>query len=261
MKNHLKSLLAAGDVAIGAQLRFGSPAIAELFGCAGFDCIVFDAEHAPQTQTGILSQIQGLASTRATPIIRVPKNDPELFRVYLDMGAGGILAPFVKTPEEVEAGAKACRYPPRGTRGFGPDRAWRYGFDDQYFDEADDQVLYMVLIETVEAVDAIDEILSVDGVDSYLVGPFDLSISLGVPRQFDHPRFITAVNKVFQAARKAGKPAGMDVDATGCTRDTFQTPIEEGYRLLLVDGDEWMLQAASQNVMNSFSQAKETVAR
>ena len=260
MKNRLKSVLDAGDVAIGAQLRFGSPAIAELFGCAGFDYVVFDAEHAPQTQTGILSQIQGLASTRATPIIRVSKNDPDQYQVYLDMGAGGILAPSIKTPEEVEAGSKACRYPPRGTRGFGPDRACRYGFDAHYFDEADDQILYLVIIETVEAVDAIDEILSVDGVDAYVVGPFDLSISLGVPQQFDHPRFTEAVEKVFQAARKAAKPAGTDIDANACTRDTFQTPMEEGYRLLLVDGDEWMLQAATQNVMNSFSQAKETVA-
>ena len=261
MKNRLKSLFDAGDVAIGAQLRFGSPAIAELFGCAGFDCVVFDAEHAPQTQPGILSQIQGLASTSTTPIIRVPKNDPAIFQIYLDMGAGGILAPFVKTPDEVEAGAKACRYPPNGTRGFGPDRAWKYGFDDEYFDQADDQVLYMVIIETVEAVEAIDEILSVDGLDGFLVGPFDLSISLGVPRQFEHPRFTSAVEKVFHAAQKARKPAGTDVDAIGCTPDSFKGPMDKGYRLLLVDGDEWMLQAVTQNVIRCFSQAKETIAK
>ena len=261
MKNHLKSLLDAGEAAIGAQLRFGSPSIAELFGCAGFDYVVFDAEHAPQTQTGILSQIQGLASTPATPVVRVPRNDPDLFRVYLDMGAGGILAPFIKTPEEAQAGARACRYPPRGTRGYGPDRAARYGFDAHYFDEADDQVLYMVIIETVEAVDAIDEILSVDGVDAYVVGPFDLSISLGVPRQFDHPRFTGAVKKVFEAAREAGKTAGIDVDAIPCTPDAFRSPIEKGYRLLLADGDEWMLEAVTRNVMNCFSQAKEAIAK
>lgn len=261
MKNHLKSLLDAGDVAIGAQLRFGSPAIAELFGCAGFDYVVIDGEHAPQTPTGIFSQIQGLASTAATAIIRVPRNDPDLFRAYLDMGAGGILAPFVRTPEEVEAGARACRYPPAGTRGYGPDRASRYGFDDDYFDKADDQILYTVIIETVEAVDAIDEILSVDGVDSCIIGPFDLSISLGVPRQFEHPRFTQAVEKVFEASRKAGKPAGTDVDAIPCTADTFQAPIEKGYRLLLVDGDEWMLQAATRNVMNCFTRTMESSAK
>ena len=261
MKNRLKTLLDAGDVAFGAQLRFGSPAIAELFGCAGFDCVVFDAEHDPQSQPGILSQIQGLASTSATPIIRVPKNDPDIFRVYLDMGAGGILAPFVKTPEEVEAGAKGCRYPPRGIRGFGLDRAGRYGFDDQYFDQANDQVLYMVIIETVEAVEAIDEILSVDGLDGFVVGPFDLSISLGVPRQFDDPRFTSAVEKVVQAAQKAGIPAGTDVDAFGCTPDSFKGPMEKGYRLVLVDGDEWMLQAVTQNVINCFSQVKDIFVR
>jgi len=86
------------------------------------------------------------------------------------------LAPFIKTAAEVEQGAQACRFPPRGTRGYGPDRAVRYGFDTNYLEEADESVLYMVIIETD------DDIFSVDGVDAYLVGPFDLSIFLGLPR-------------------------------------------------------------------------------
>ena len=226
MKNRLKTLLDAGNVAIGAQLRFGSPAIAELLGCASFDCVVFAAEHAPQTRPGILSQIQGLASTLATPIIRVSKNVPDIFRVYLDMGAEGILAPFVKMPEEVKAGTKGCRYPPRGPRGFDPDRVKRDGFDYQYFDQANDQVLYMVIIEAVEA---IDEMLSVDGLDGFVVGPFALSISLGVPRQFDHPRFISAVERVVQAAQKARKSAGTNVDAFSCTpQPPFKDRWKEG---------------------------------
>ena len=256
MKNRLRSMLAEGQPCIGAQMRSGSPALAELFGCAGFDFLVFDAEHSPQTPPMILAQIQALASTPATPIIRVAANDPTGFGIYLDMGVGGILAPLVKTPEEVEAGARACRYPPVGTRGYGPDRAARYGFDADYFDEANDNVLYMAIIETAEAVDAIDEIMAVDGLDTYFVGPFDLSISLGVPRQFDHPRFLDAVEKVFAAAQRAGKPAGVNPDVGEDAVTSLSEPLEKGYRMVLVDGDVWMLEAATRNVVGAFSEAQ-----
>ena len=256
MRNQLRNLLAEGQPCIGAQMRSGSPALAELFGCAGFDYLVFDAEHAPQTAPMILAQIQALASTSATPIIRVPGNDPSQFGIYLDMGAGGILAPLVKTPEEVEAGARACRYPPVGSRGYGPDRAARYGFDTDYFDEANDNVLYMAIIETAEAVDAIDEIMAVDGLDTYFVGPFDLSIALGVPRQFEHPRFVEAVEKVFAAAQRAGKPAGVNPDIGADATASLAEPLGRGYRMVLVDGDVWMLEAATRNVIGAFSAAK-----
>ncbi len=120
MKNLMKEKLVTGKVVVGAQLRFGSPAIAELFGHAGFDYIVFDSEHAPQTPVGIQQQMQALAATPATPIVRMPKNDPDLMRPYLDMGAGGVLVPFINTAEEARLGARALRYPPVGTRGYGP---------------------------------------------------------------------------------------------------------------------------------------------
>ena len=95
MANALKQRLAAGKVAIGAQLRFGTPAIAELFGAAGFDWILIDSEHAPQNPVGIQAQLQAIGCTAATPLVRVPNNDPDLIKLYLDMGAQGIVYPFV----------------------------------------------------------------------------------------------------------------------------------------------------------------------
>src|SRR3990172_3212077 len=129
MKNRLRELLNAEKVAIGAQLRFGSPAIAELFGLAGFDWLSIDTEHAPQTPLTVQTQLQAVGCTNATPIVRVAKNDPDLIKLYLDMGAMGIVAPFVNTVEEAELGARACRYPPTGTRGWGPARAAGYGLN------------------------------------------------------------------------------------------------------------------------------------
>lgn len=242
MKNLVREKMRAGKVVIGAQLRFGSPAIAEMFGYAGFDFLVVDSEHAPQTPVGIQQQIQAAAGTPATPIVRVPKNDPDLMRPYLDMGAGGILAPFIMGREDASLGARALRYPPVGTRGFGPARAWRYGLDPEYYKRADDEMLFIPIIEDAAAVRNIDEILAVEGVDTFIIGPADLSFSLGVPMQFEHPRFLDAIRTITAAGLSSGKPLGTAV--YGCDMydaQSYQRFIDQGYTVLLIGGDEWML--------------------
>ena len=127
MDNRLKNLLNAGKVAIGAQLRLGSPAAAELFGYAGFDFVIVDGEHASQSPVSVQAQLQGIGCTDATPIVRLVKNDPDQIRLHLDIGGMGVLIPFISTAEQAEIGARACRYPPAGNRGWGPHRATQYG--------------------------------------------------------------------------------------------------------------------------------------
>jgi len=256
VKNRLKRLLEAGETAFGAQLRFGSPAIAEMFGLAGFDYLVLDGEHAPQTPVGIQSQLQAIAATPATPVVRLGKNDPELMRVYLDMGATAVLVPMVSTAEEAKRGADACRYPPRGTRGFGPARADGYGFDPDYFARSDEEMLYIPIIETAEALENLDEILAVDGVDTFIVGPCDLSISLGIPHDLEHPRFREAVRRMARAARDAGKPAGMSVYGDAFHPDTLRSFMDQGFPLLLIGGDQWLLQGVCRRVLDVYAQAR-----
>ncbi len=250
MMNQMKELLAAGKTVLGAQLRFGSPAIAELFGHAGFDYVLLDSEHAPQTPVGIQQQIQALAATPATPIVRVPKNDADLMRPFLDMGAAGIVVPFVNTAEDARRGAQALRYPPEGTRGYGPSRASRYGFDAHYFETANEQMVFLPIIEDVRAVTHIEEILALPGVDSFIIGPADLSISLGAPMQFDHPRFRDAVRTIARAAAAAGKPMGTGVYGGDMFEpDTYRSLIGQGFKLLLVGGDEWILHAGCRKLL------------
>ena len=119
MRNRLKELLETGKVAMGAQLRFGVPAIAELFGAAGFDWVLIDTEHAPQTPTSVQAQLQGVGCTEATSIVRTAKNDPDLIKLYLDMGAMGVVVPSINTAGEAGEGTSVCRYPPDGIRGWG----------------------------------------------------------------------------------------------------------------------------------------------
>jgi len=257
MDNVLKQKIKEGKVVLGAQLRFGSPAIAELFGYAGFDYVVFDCEHAPQTPAGIQAQIQAVSCTDATPIVRVPKNDPDIMRVYLDMGALGILAPFVNTAEEARTGAQALRYPPAGTRGFGPSRAAKYGLDSEYLKTADDNLLFFPLIEHVEGVKNVDEIIAVDGVDVPFIGPADLSMSMGLSVQMEHPRVEEAVEKIVNASKRAGKPACSCVYGGDLLNpDIYKKRIDQGFQVLLIGGDEWMLADSCKKVINCISKLK-----
>jgi 4-hydroxy-2-oxoheptanedioate aldolase len=249
MTNRLKDLLDAGQPAIGAQLRFGSPAIAELFGHSGYDWLVIDSEHAPQTPVGIQAQLQAIGNTPAAPVVRLPRVDEELIRLYLDMGAMGIIAPFIETPEDAALGAKACRYPPAGIRGFGPHRAAQYGLNTQeYLDQIAPQILFIGLIESTRAIDNIDAILAVDGLDSVIIGPVDLSYSLGVAFDYESPAFQDAQAKVAEAAARAGKPAGLGIYRPAFDPQSLQSAIDAGFRTILIGGDEPFLVAGCQEM-------------
>lgn len=167
----------------------------------------------------------------------------------MDMGALGIFPPFINTAEEARIGAQAMRYPPEGTRGYGPARASRYGFDENYFESANQEMLYLPNIEHEDAVRNIDAILAVEGVDSFVVGVCDLSISLGVPMDFEHPKFRDAIKTVTGAAENHGKPAGIGLYGDPTEPGLLQRFVDQGFRLLLVGGDEWFLTRACKAVM------------
>ncbi|MBI4552345.1 MAG: 2,4-dihydroxyhept-2-ene-1,7-dioic acid aldolase [Candidatus Latescibacteria bacterium] len=258
MKNCLKEKLAAGKVALGVQLWFGSPAIAELCGLAGFDWLLIDTEHAPQTPVTVQAQLQAAGNTNTTALVRLPKNDPDLIKLYLDMGTLGIVVPFISTADEAELGARACRYPPVGTRGWGPHRAAGYGLHaETYTAEINDQVMYVPIIETAEAIRNIDAILAVEGVDTFLLGPVDLCISLGVPFQFDHPTYLDAVQKVRAAAHRAGKPAGIPILGSMSDRENVMRQVEAGSQFLLIGGDEPFLASACRQSLDTLTYLRE----
>ena len=254
MTNLLKKLLQEKKPVFGAQLRFGSAAIAELFAVAGFDCIILDGEHAPQSPEGIQHQLQAAACTQTTAIVRLGKNDPDLIRLYLDMGAMGVLLPFINTAEDAKLGVSACRYPPRGIRGWGPARASRYGFDSQNFAErSNEQIMFIPMIETAEAIENIDSILAVDGIDTFILGPVDLTISLGIPFEFKNPEFIAAVDKVLKAAKRAGVSPGGAVYEDFFEKASIERQIQLGFQFLLVGGDEWILAHGCKQLLNNIS--------
>jgi 4-hydroxy-2-oxoheptanedioate aldolase len=200
-----------GDALAGTWLNLGSPITAEMAGLCGFDWVVLDHEHGPGTDTTIVHQLQAVAATPAVALVRIAFNEPTRFKRVLDAGARGVMVPYVSTPAEAEAAVAAMRYPPRGIRGVAKlTRSTGFGLTfDEYFAHAHEWLVTALQIETAQAVTNAPAIAKIDGVDVLFVGPMDLTTSLGISGQYEHPKAIEAFKAVAGAARAAGKAAGI----------------------------------------------------
>lgn len=211
LSKDFRTRLLAGERLGGTFLNLGSPMTVEMAGCAGFDWLLLDHEHGVGGEETMFHQLQAAAATPAVPIVRIAANEPPRFKRVLDIGAGGVMVPWVNNAAEASAAVSSLRYPPRGIRGVAKiTRACDFGatFGD-YYAHAHEKIVLMVQIETVEGVKNAAAIAAVDGVDVLFIGPMDLTTSLGIQEQFDHPAFLEAVTQVTTAARKAGKATGI----------------------------------------------------
>ncbi len=209
-ENKLKSIWARGEAVVNGWLSIPSAFSAEVMAHQGFDSLTVDMQHGVIDYQVAVTMLQGISTTGAMPLARVPWNDPARLMKILDAGAYGIICPMVNTREEAEALVRACKYPPRGYRSWGPVRASIYAGAD-YGDHANDDIVVMPMIETAEAMKNLDEILSVPGVDGVYVGPSDLSLALGLkPRldQTDAP-VVEAQQKIVEACKRHGVVAGI----------------------------------------------------
>ncbi len=195
----------------GTFLNLGSPMTVEIAGLAGFDWVLIDHEHGPGGEDTLLHQLHAASATPAFPVVRIAQNETPRFKRALDMGALGIMVPYVSTVAETKAAVLAMRYPPHGIRGVAKfNRGAGFGGDfDEYYAHAHERLLTVIQIETIEAVNNIEDIAAVDGADVLFVGPADLSYNMGIPDQLESPVFIDALKKVSAAAQRHGKAAGI----------------------------------------------------
>jgi 4-hydroxy-2-oxoheptanedioate aldolase len=194
----------------GTFINLGSSITAEIAGRAGFDWLLLDYEHGPGSDETLLHQLQAIRGTAATPIVRLAANEAPRFKRVLDLGADGVMVPYVNTAAEAAAAVAASRFPPHGTRGVSKfNRAAGFGTGfEEYYAHAHQRVTVMVQIETEEALENVDAIAAVDGVDVLFLGPLDLSTNLGIQSQFSHPMFIEAQSLISAACQRSGKAAG-----------------------------------------------------
>jgi len=231
MFNTLKRDLKNGKQTFGIWVTIPHNDVAECLSHLAFDWFVFDQEHSPLDDQLSQQLMQAMGNTTVTPIIRVAWNDPVLIKKALDTGAHGIIVPYVNTRADAERAVGACLYPPRGIRGCGPRRG--VILDPDYLTTANDEVLIVIQIETEEAVENVEEILSVEGIDAYFVGPYDLSASMGLLGDLSNMKVQAAIAKVRESGRGAGLPGGLWMGAG----TSLEQRIREGWQFISLGMD------------------------
>ena len=200
----------SGETLVGSFAHLASPITAEILGLAGLDWVVIDMEHGPGSERDTLGQLQALAHTGTSALVRLESTERPRYSRALDLGASGVLVPRINSVEDAEEAAENCRY--SGNRGVARyNRSWSWGLDTRGLENADAAVVCAVQVETEGALNAVEEIAALDGVDVLFVGPADLGHSLGIKGPPDHPELLVAAERVAKAARASGIAAGMMV--------------------------------------------------
>ena len=207
--HQLADAVRAGDAVVGSWISIGHPAVAEMSAELGFDFVVIDAEHTAMSLETVESLARAVDAARGDtePLVRVADDDPGRLKRVLDTGVSGVIVPMVETENQARNIADATRYPPDGSRGVAGSRASRYGLDlSEYFEQANDERLVVVQIESATGVENAADIAAVAGIDALFVGPTDLSASLG--RFGDTDSLDTDISAVLTAGHEAGVPVG-----------------------------------------------------
>lgn len=210
MRNAFKDALSGPRPLVGIWSMLNSTTAVEAVGGAGFDWMLLDGEHSPLELADAIDHLRALAACGTAPIVRLPDNDPILFKRFLDAGVTTVMLPQVQSAAEARAAVQAMHYPPLGARGVAlMHRASRYGRTPDYLRTASDSLCLVVQLETPAALDRLEEIAAVEGVDALFFGPGDLSATLGLLGQPDHPKVQETIAGAFERAQVLGKPCGV----------------------------------------------------
>lgn len=239
----VKEKLAGGMASIGSWLQIGHPAVAEIMARSGFDWLCIDLEHSAMDLAEAESLIRTIDLCGVEPYVRLSVNDPIQIKRVMDAGAHGVIVPMVNSAVEAKAALEGIYYPPRGQRGVGLYRAQGYGATfEEYKAWLAKSCLCIVQVEHINAVNDLEAILAVDGVDGFLVGPYDLSASLGRPGDFTNPEFLRALEKIERVGAASGKVRGIHIVEPDHAALTER--LAQGYTFIAYSIDTRMLDTA-----------------
>jgi 2-keto-3-deoxy-L-rhamnonate aldolase RhmA len=242
--NHVKRKLARGESSVGTMMiEFNTTGIARLADQAGAEFAVFDMEHTAWSMETVRMLMASCGAVEMVPLVRPPATQYDYISRILDMGAMGVVVPFVNTPEQARFIVQSVKYPPMGRRGtaFGVHHD-NYTAGDilEKMRSANDETLVICQIETVEGVENVEKIAAVEGVDGLWIGQFDLTASLGIAGQVKHSEFLRVSDRILKACQKAGKAAGFG----SLILDDLREAKAAGFRFLVYTADLWIYQKA-----------------
>jgi len=239
--NRVKRVLADGGTALGTMVfEFGTTGIGRIVATSGADFVIFDMEHTGWSTETLKSLFASCGGTDLVPMARVPAAQYHLIARALDVGAMGIMVPMVESEEQARLVAQSAKYPPVGRRG----AAFGVAHDDYTGGDVVDKIRSAnaegLLIETAAGLEQVDRIADVDGIDVLWIGHFDLTNSLGIPADFEHPTYLAAVERVLDACRRNSRAAGFMV----ASPEEAHAKLDQGFRCLAYWGDLWIYQQA-----------------
>lgn len=239
-ENRVKRALARGGTAIGTMVfEFRTPGIGRIAAAAGAEFAIFDMEHTGWSDETIGMLIATSRAADLVPMVRVPTTQYHLLSRPLDLGAMGIMVPMVETAEQARSIVQFAKYPPMGRRG----AAFGVAHDDYQSGDVSAKIasanaegLLIAQIETGQGVEHVEAIAATEGIDVLWIGHFDLTNSLGIPGQFNHPTYLRAVERVVAACQRHGKAAGFMVSSPA----EGKALLNQGFRILAYWGDLWI---------------------
>ncbi|MGG1661550.1 HpcH/HpaI aldolase family protein [Brevibacillus sp. NRS-1366] len=211
MENNMKEKMLHGESVLGTFFALGGSTAVECLGISGLDFLVIDTEHGPFDVESSMDFIRVAELRGITPLVRVKDGSRSSILKMLDVGAKGLVVPCIETIDQVKQLVEYGKYYPTGKRGFTYARAAGYGFEsftknmDEYFKTCNEKTMILPQCETQGCLNHIEEIVNIDGVDGIFIGPYDLSIGMGIPAQFTHPDFVMAIDRILKACKDAGK--------------------------------------------------------
>lgn len=242
----LRARLAGGGTTVGSWMQIPNGSVAEIMGQAGYDWVAVDLEHGSIGVDQLPDLFRALELGGTLPLARLAQGHPKDCKQALDAGAGGVIVPMIESAAQLEAIKDACCWPPAGTRGVGFSRSNLFGKHfDAYRDGEAQAPLLVAMIEHASAVDALPGILAVEGLDAILIGPYDLSASMGLTARFDAAPFMDAMTRIRMLADNAGIPAGVHVVQP--SREMLAQRMREGYRFIAYSIDAVFLVTAAEH--------------
>lgn len=240
----IRATLRSGGVSIGSWMQLPNASVAEIMGGAGYDWVAADLEHGSFGLHVLPDIFRALELGDTLPLVRLARAHPKDCKHALDAGAGGVIAPMIENAAQLTAVRDACRWPPAGTRGVGFSRANLFGKHFETYRHEAQQPLLIAMIESKAAVENLANIVDVEGLDALLIGPYDLSASLGRTAQFETDEFKAAMRKILSIADQASVPCGIHV--VDADPGQLERRIEEGYRFVVYSIDAVLLNRAAQ---------------